>query len=309
MTLKRLNPVKQTCMASLLFMAVLLQGCFTGIEYTPKITYKDVKKEKIRVTDEQRIADSFTPDPISGWHTGKKLYVTDPKISLVLNGEYRFAKGDTLIYAGQKRGNTYYGEERVIQLFRSTKYPGDTIESTLAQPVDAVSGISRFPFIIDMDLIAKMRSALVGKTYYLTTSQWYTPEGDMRAGRKFVPVEITAVNPWSEDYTAIVSFSDHSNGVTGCVLMSQNSGNSLRGFDTLFAIENPRKRYPNVTDANWTAIQNSSVNEGMTRQEVQASLGAPSTIDRGHNQSNAYERWIYSDGVSLVFIDGILISK
>ncbi len=47
----------------------------------------------------------------------------------------------------------------------------------------------------------------------------------------------------------------------------------------------------------------------MTRREVTAALGVPASIDRGVNQSAAYERWTYSDGISLLFVDGILTKR
>ena len=154
-----------------------------------------------------------------------------------------------------------------------------------------------------------MRDELVGKTFFIKSALWYSADGDTRRGRKFVPVRITGIQPYSDDYVAMVQISDVQTGASSAVLMSQNAGNPTRPFDELFSISDPRLQYPETTDANWNAICSSQVNDGMTRREVMAALGAPATIDRGVNQSAAFERWSYRDGVSLIFVDGILSKR
>lgn len=286
--------------------ALALQGCFTGIEYTPTITYKDVKKEKIKTSEEQAVASGFSPENFSDWKSGKEFYVTDDKIGWIINGTSELHRGDTLVYAGCRNTMSLTGGEARYLSFINRRNPADTVITRLTAPTGQDAIPYRIPFTIEMSVIDSMRKALAGNRYFIKTNIWYDRDGDTRKGRKFIPVTITEIRPFLEEYAAIVTFKDESGNSEGNVLMSQNDANSIRGFETLFSLANPRLLYPEVTDANWTAIQNSRVNDGMTRAEVQASLGTPATIDRGHNQSAAYERWIYQDGITLVFIDGIL---
>ena len=46
--------------------------------------------------------------------------------------------------------------------------------------------------------------------------------------------------------------------------------------------------------------------EGMTKEECSLSLGAPRTIDRMPTRAGLYERWVYVNGVMLVFENGLL---
>lgn len=48
------------------------------------------------------------------------------------------------------------------------------------------------------------------------------------------------------------------------------------------------------------------VAEGMTKEECTLSLGAPQSVDRVPTHGGLLERWVYDNGVYLVFADGIL---
>ena len=44
----------------------------------------------------------------------------------------------------------------------------------------------------------------------------------------------------------------------------------------------------------------------MSKEECSLSLGAPRTIDRMPARAGLYERWVYVNGVMLVFENGLL---
>lgn len=288
-------------------LATGVQSCFTGIESTPKISYKGDKKADGAVSAEKMIAAEFTPQPVGEWAPGKQFFVTSGRASLVLSGAGELSPGDILAYAGQTSRKSVTGSTATDILFVKADAPANTLVWRAPEaPTPAL------PFLIEMDVIRQMRQLLVGNRYYLTTSLWYDASGNLTGGIKYVPVRITGVQPYSAEFPAIVEFvtdGDSATAVTGHVLMSENRPNATRAFDTMFSAENPRRRFPQTTDANWHAIQRSQTREGMTRAEVRASIGTPATIDRGQNQSAAFERWHYTDGVSLVFVDGVLSSE
>ena len=290
----------------LLIMPVM-QSFFTGIESTPEITYKEVRKQNAVASREQEMAESFTPEKYAGWKPGKRFFVTDPKVAWALRGAAGIQRGDTLEILCFSEGIDITGAPTREIAMRNLRMPSDTI--VCVAPEVGKTEYYRIPFLIEESVIDTMRRALVGNTYYLKSALWYSDDGNTVRGRKFIPVKITGVMPFSDDYAAMVSIVDESNGATSGVLMSQNVGSPTRSFDTLFSITDPRRNYPETTDANWEAIRNSRVNDGMTRREVTAALGVPASIDRGVNQSAAYERWTYSDGISLLFVDGILTKR
>lgn len=296
--------LKILTITALCTLATGLQSCFTGIESTPKITYKESGKDKGRLTPEQQIAAGFTPAPASGWRTGKEFYVTSDRAGLVLRGTGQLSPGEIITYAGRSESRSVTGGTVTDMRFTRADNPADTLVWR-APSVETPA----LPFLVDMDLIAAMRSVLVGNRYYIRTALWYTPDGRLVNGRKFIPVEIIDIRPYSADFPAMVTFRTEDGAAEGHVMMSENRPNATRTFDSLFAVDNPRRQFPQTTDDNWRAIQNSQTREGMTRGEVRAALGAPAKIDRGQNQSAAFERWTYTDGVTLMFVDGILSNE
>lgn len=66
-----------------LLLPLLCQSCFTGIESTPRITYKDVRRENITVNPEEEMGERFAAVPFSQWQPGRRFTVTDPKASMV----------------------------------------------------------------------------------------------------------------------------------------------------------------------------------------------------------------------------------
>lgn len=301
MTPRLTKTLKILTFTALCTLATGLQSCFTGIESTPKITYKESKDGKERRTAEQTVAEGFAPVPVGSWRHGKEFYVASDRAGLVLRGNIPPAAGDIIRYAGRSEARSVTGGTATDLMFVSATAPADTL--VWRAPATETPAL---PFLVDMDVIAAMRSALVGNRYYIRTALWYTADGALVNGRKFIPVEIIDIRPYSADFPAIVTFRTTEDNREGHVLMSENRPNATRLFDSLFAIDNPRRQFPQATDDNWRAIQNSQTRQGMTRGEVRAAIGAPAKIDRGQNQSAAFERWTYTDGVTLMFVDGIL---
>lgn len=293
-------------------LSTTLTGCFTGVESTPKITYKDVKREKVTVSPEQEMAKEFTLPPYSDWHPGKKFYVTSPKISLALTsaagGEINLSTGDVLTYMGAHNATSLTGTQ-VVELTLQTPDGQNVLYRTNATEEQLKERETlEIPFAIDIDYIEAVAGKLLGKKFYTRTALWYTPDGEVAGGRKFVEVQIIGIKPANETYPVMIIFNDMT-GHSGAVYMSASSSVSgaSRKFDSLFFLTDPREKYPRITNENWSLIQQSKVKEGMTRDEAMLALGAPSNVDRGRDYSFAYERWSYPDGRYLIFEDGILV--
>lgn len=126
-------------------------------------------------------------------------------------------------------------------------------------------------------------------------------------GLRHIPVRIVDVMPGNGAFPLRVVFKPEDSTVNYSVYMSVGSmRTSTRNFDTLFAFENPRKQYPDITDDNWQLIMHSRVAEGMTRDECRLALGSPQTIGQRPARAGMVEYWSYSDGIYLLFEEGYL---
>lgn len=300
---------------TILVPGVLLTGCFTGVESTPQITYKDVKNNKVaETTPEQQFARELVSPRFSQWRAGKEFYVTSPRISLVLSADAPAAampmEGDTLVLVSSRDVPDLTGRQVVELVFSRKTEPHQTfVYRTNATRDDLTERAEvEIPFTIDLDFVADAASRLVGRELYVRTPLWFNTDGQPVSGRKFVKVRITGVRAANEVYPLFVLFTDEKGDSRG--LFMSGAGQSRwapRDFSALFAMGNPRLEYPQISDAMWADIVNTRVAEGMTKQEVSLAIGMPESIDRGYNQNAAYERWNYPDGRYLLFEDGLLM--
>ncbi len=296
-------------------IAPLLSGCFTGVESTPKITYKEVKEKKAEDSSpEESLADSFIPQRFSEWRDGKQLYVTSERIGLVLSGERATSampsEGDTLTYRNYREVTDLTGKSVVELLFSVCGKPDNIVGYNTNATIGQLKERTQIdvPFTIDLDLLDSVRQSICGKDLYVKTPLWFNRDGSSVNGRKFVKVAITDVIPANEIYPYMIVFDDE-NGEEHALYMSAATGDrwAPREFASLFSFTDPRTNYPRISDETWNNIVNTRVAKGMTKHEASLALGTPRNIDRGRDQSAAYERWTYSDGVYLIIEDGLLI--
>ena len=289
--------------------ALVLTGCFTGVESTPKITADDVKREQIIVTAEQLYMDSVKPERFAAWRPGKQFYVTDNKISLIFGATAksdRVLMGETIEYRDCRATNSVTGEEVVDLVFvdnQGNEYMyrvGMSVKEMLERENVEV------PFTIELSLISDAEKKLQGNTYYVLTPMWYDFNDEISHGRKFVPIIINDVQPGNHIYPLRLVCEDD-RGVEFQLFMSAgNSKKSPRRFSALFSFTDPHLKYPLITDEVWQNIIKGKVAPDMTRDECRLSLGTPKEIDRRPGYSGVREMWIYENGVYLIFEDGLL---
>lgn len=283
-----------------------LTGCFTGVESTPKITARDVKRQNAVVTPEMKFAADIKGEPVADWIPGKQFVVTEGRISYALTPmpvAERLVPGDTLTYLGMRPTPSMTDVDDTLILLSAPG--GDTLTYRVQAPVGDVSArpTVEIPFTIEVSLVQSAARLLEGNTYYITTPVWFNADGDNIAGRKLIPVHIDSVRAGNSNYPLSVHFTDPASGTASRVFMSAGTGRSAtRNFDTLFALTDPRLRYRDIKDDVWDCITRSTVKTEMTREECRLSLGNPREIIRGHY----LERWAYDNGLILIFDDGYL---
>lgn len=290
-----------------IILSTLTTGCFTGIESTPKITASDVKKENIVITPEQTFLTDIKGEPFSKWTSGKRLFVTDNRISqLLVTPIDEPLQGKYISFVDDNTVRSITGAP-IIELRFNT--PQGT---TVAYRTDATMGDLEkrheidVPFTIEESVIKEVSSRLKGKTYYTTTSIWYDSTGNSFKGRKFVPVTVTDVKPGNTVYPILLEMSDEKGDPFRLYMSVGSDLKAPRGFNNLFAFADPRLKYPTITDATWANIINGKVARDMTRDECRLSLGSPAQVDRRPGYSYLYEIWTYENGIYLVFEDGLL---
>ena len=294
---------------------MLLTGCFTGIESTPRITYKEVQGNNAEASSpEEALAASFMPETFGQWKAGKEFYVTSPRISLVLatesTGTPMPCQGDTLVYAGNREINDLTGKSVVELLFTDKKTEATFSYRTNASASElSERNLVDVPFTIDLSLISLVRGAIAGKELYIKTPIWFDKKGTTSVtGRKFIRIKVTDVHPGNDVHPCLVTFTDGT-ATEKAVLMSCSTAtrSTTRDFPSLFSISNPRLNYPQISDSVWDDIINARISQGMTKTEATLALGTPRNIDRGYNHTATYERWTYPDGIVLIFEDGLLV--
>lgn len=290
-----------------LLVVFSLTGCFTGIESTPKITADKVEVGDAIHSAEAMLMADVAPQPFSQWQEGKRLYITDDKITLVLSGAtgVESLAGTEIVYAGCDSVGSVTGD--VVTDLRFMTRRGD--EVTYRLPMSPSQLLQRaevvIPFTIERSVVEQASERLVGKSMYVLTPLWYGADDKEVEGRRFVNVKITGVDYGNDLYPLKVSFEDEG-GVENRMFMTLSGRNSTRAFETLFSFENPRNRYPSISDNNWNNIIHSRVEPGMTRDECRLALGSPKEVEKIPTYGGVVEQWHYENGVYLIFEDGLL---
>lgn len=305
-------------LAAFCFSALMLQGCFTGVESTPRIKADEVRRQHAATkTPEQVFLADIEPLPPSQWVPGQySIFITgQQRLPLVFpnaTGPYEGLQGKVLTFAGFRpvQGLVTPEVEAVFQSESGDLYP---FRTKMQQSQLDTLRVLDVPFSIPMDMVRRVSDCIKDKDYFVKTPHWYdTPTRNPIRGVRYVPVHIDSVTPGNDLYPVAVSFTITDSRVSGpssgaTVFMTLGSGRtSTRNFDTLFSFTDPRRTHPEIKDDVWALIINSRVREGMTREECRLALGNPPELSRIPTYGGVREVWTYSDGVFLVFDDGFL---
>ncbi len=290
-------------------MTITLGGCFTGVEYTPKVTHNDVRKERIVTTPEDTFLADVADEALREWKPGKRFRITDHKIRLIFGATASVRDslgGRTLIFDEAREAPSITGTSVTDIVFtidscRSLIYRINRPLSTLMEQ-KALS----IPFTIQESLVDDARKLIDGKRLYILTRTWRDDSDNSMNGRQFVAVTVDSVTPGNDIYPIKVSFTDDQGKSARIFLHPGSRTHTPRSFPALFSFTNPRLKYPTINDKAWENIINGRVALDMTREECRLALGAPREVDRGADNSFVREVWLYENGIYLVFEDGLL---
>ncbi len=287
-----------------------LTSCFTGIESTPKISSRDIKRQKVSDSPEKLFLDDVSGQKPSTWTRGKSFFVTDDRLSLVFDPstEYRTdSLAGKLIYLYDiQEAALVTGDKQVVLKFDTDD--GRRLSYRTGVSPDKFASRESFaiPFAIETSVIDTVGARLRGQTYYVLPARRIASSGSDTIGVRYVPVTIDDVLPGNANFPLRVSFIDNTGCHQSLMMTVGHDPTSTRNFDKLFAFDNPRKRFPLISDRVWSLIMQSRVELGMTPDECRLALGAPNDYLRTPSSAGMVERWSYDDGVFLVFVDGFL---
>lgn len=294
---------------TILACCLSLTSCFTGIESTPRITDKDVRRNIPSVDKEADFALTLTPPPPSQWRDGRRFLVTDSKLSLLFEKEPELTPGDILVFESISAERSITGD--TISVLSFHKGNRDTHGGTLRYKVGIAPGrlspSFTMPLTVDLDMTDSAREALRGKKFYiispLRVDRSLTPTA---AGRRYVEVTVDDVAPGNADYPLRLDITDDTGNRSSIAMTIGSARSSTRNFDKIFRLDNPRLNYPDITDATWNNIVNSRAVPGMTIDECHLALGSPRDIRKWHNGGTFFEGWTYDNGRYYIFEDGLL---
>lgn len=291
---------------------VCFSSCFTGVESTPKITAKELKKQNITDSKEKHELDGVHPQPPSDWRVGKRFYIADNR---AMRGAWRIENNNFLDSIAGKTAvleniDTIPSLTSRYEVQLKLVIPEDDTEMyfrtglTFAQWQEQES--YELPHIIDMDLVEQVKNKILGKNYFIIPSRRYGYDLQDTIGTRYQPVRILDVVPMSESTPLRVIFNDDEGHISSLLMTIGDLTTSRRNFETLFAISNPRQKYKHIADDVWDLIRHSKVRNGMTPEECRLALGSPDNYNRIPTTAGMIERWSYTNGVYLIFEEGVL---
>lgn len=296
-------------------MLIIFMSCFTGIENTKKITEKDVAKVE-QIYGSMNIVESnynkISVDSFPKWEIGRKFFVVDNNINRILTPTNTYDLdtlklfGKELVYIGYNESSILDNEPKVNLKFTDgvNKYQystGKTLDT-----IKRMKLMLSVPFLVDIVLIDEYKKAVVGKEFYIKSSIWYNETGEMIPGKKYVKVRITDVSPGDKVFPLRLAFTTDDGKHANVFMSTKQSSVHNRLFDNLFSEKDIRINYPTISDENWQHIINGSVALDMTKNECLLSLGTPNDIQERPTYDGLQEYWFYSDGMYLIFFDGLL---
>lgn len=304
------------CVSLTLFAAlaaVLFSSCFTGIESTPRISAGDVRKrDAAELTPEQKFLNDVVPQKPSEWTPGKSFHITDDKISIIFSpgeADVDSLNGHELRFVRFEEAPSVTGKGSMRIIFTVDGRDSEYVYPVNITPED-LAGRQRLevPFTVERHIVDGVNAAMKDRRYFITTPKWFDAADDKAVtGRRHIPVTVSRVEAGTYIYPLRVYFIADGETAERWIPMTIGTERSAtRNFARLFNFDDPRSRYPQIKDETWDLIVHSRVTEGMTRDECRLALGSPDSYRTIPVTNAIVEQWSYSEGIYLLFEDGIL---
>lgn len=281
-------------------------------------TMQAQNKRDDKINDEESfISTNFPLQAPVKWKPGEQFIYVDSALNITLKPEQLILndttnyKYTTFTFSGIKEQSDWSGNSTLNFIFEANNR---TFKFESGKSLSQFSDTTYNPLIaglIWLPEIQKADSLLAGKTLYILTPEWQsTQEEQLKYTRKFVPVKVTKVAPGTTHIPVTINFEDqdgHQFSI-GVTLSGTLNSSSRYKFSRIFAFNNPRDKYKEITNENWNLITQGKLANGMTQQEVRLSIGKPTEINRIPTYSGLKEQWMYNNGTMIQFQDGRIVN-
>lgn len=209
-------------------------------------------------------------------------------------------------------------EEYSIEQKFIMKYLPDSLVNRLLNS-NRVGRLGNSGSSISLDYIDTIRHLILNKRLYINTKRWiketgHEPESldDYIDGKKYIPVTITKIGlGYKYDNPIKVVFRTANNNEYYLLLsfsLEKNYCLDDEKFITAFLLNNPKLKYPKISNEIWDLICSEHVRVGMTKNQCKLSWGEPESINKTSGSWGVHEQWVYSSSSYLYFENGILSS-
>jgi len=154
--------------------------------------------------------------------------------------------------------------------------------------------------LISLSILEKIEETLVGKTMYVLIPVWFKDKRKSRSINlplaedntcKYCPVEITAVEKdYADQFT--VYFKRQNSDEIFCfpyLMFGEKELHSSMNFLRKMTFEDPKNKYPKISNKKWEIIQEQRIEKGLTTEEVKIAFGKPDEI----HTKNGNDTWVY----------------
>lgn len=292
--------------------ALMLPGCyFTGVESTPRITAREVKREAPLPSADDFYLASVTQKPLADWTRGKRFIITDSRVERIFGASASALRGSDptgMIITWEDARELPSPTGSTLTDLDFLTPSGDRLTYRVNRPLSRLmtDSVTEVPFTIQLSAVSEADSIMRGRDFWTLTALWRDDDDTPVKGRKFVRVHIDSVAPGNQIFPLKVAFTDESGRSARLFIHPGAKTQAPRTFSHVFSTTDPRNRYLHISPEHWALIIDSRIAEGMTTEECRLALGSPKEIERGATNSFLREAWLYDNGVWLLFEDGLL---
>lgn len=323
-------------MKQFLFLFLLLSTLIVVAQnpYVVEPKRNDVTKtEKVLTREEQFIVDNFSFIHMADWKEGMRFmvqqrYSTDPdnpaiaaKLDLkpykkkngspILQKDFEFK---VFTVSGLEERQVSCPRGRCIRTYVVLESEGEKYEYEYIGSIDEMRKSDVFTSIdklVYIDEVDKAKEVLTNKKLYILDNIHYKTFSNHP---RFIPVTITNVGIGTNSLLGspikIVYSIDSDKEYSVEIKLSGTNSRSQKGnrFNDMFSFENPKNKYPDISNEIWELIQDRKVRIGMTEFECELSWGRPEKINTTVTDSGKQQQWVYSTSSYLYFESGKLTS-
>jgi len=171
------------------------------------------------------------------------------------------------------------------------------------------ASVTNLVFLDDND---KLKSLIEGKQIFVQDVDWYDedhPKGISKG--KYLPINIISIDPGTQDGPAKIRFKvegDENEYFVNTRLSGINKATGQYGvdFDRVFTFDNPKNKYPDISEINWKSIQHKLVIPGMTKDECVLAWGKAQQTNSITTDGVVIEKWYYPSGKVIKFRNAIV---